>query len=222
MKTINGPEHKIVGAAAGLAVGIATLKSGQPLGVVVPFTAMIGCMLPDIDHNSSRLGRKRKVVTKSIRTIMNIATVLLVVFGLFLLILGCMEIVAIGTKTIPLIIGIIGVLFFTFLRKVIANSKTFKWATKHRGLMHTLIPVVLLVFLMTGLNVPVFRYLILGLIVGYLAHILADCVTVEGCPIFFPFTKLNVRVPLCRSSDKKTKYIAIGLSALMLLPTILL
>ena len=57
--------------------------------------------------------------------------------------------------------------------------------------MHTLLLPVFMFFAVGFINEAYFRILVLGAVLGYLSHILADCLTVKGCPVLFPFTKRN-------------------------------
>lgn len=61
---------------------------------------------------------------------------------------------------------------------------------KHRGFFHSIFPVALIYF-----GFHHFQYDLVGvpLAVGYLAHLLSDCITVMGCNLLHPFSTLHIR-----------------------------
>ena len=193
---MTGVQHKIVGAGAGIAAAyVMTVGYGDTNGILIAGTSLIGCMLPDIDHNSSKIGRKRKAVTGTVSTLYSVGIKVLIVLALGLAVLTGMGMVAYGVNSTHLIIVAalaIGVLILT---KCVGDSSLFRWATKHRGLMHTLVVPAILVYALTISSAPVFRMGITGLIVGYCSHLFADMLTVDGCPILFPLTRSNLRFP---------------------------
>lgn len=64
---------------------------------------------------------------------------------------------------------------------------------KHRGFFHSIFPAIGIwaLFHFTG-------YDIIGipLAVGYLAHLLSDCLTRMGCNLLYPITTLRIRGPI--------------------------
>ena len=68
--------------------------------------------------------------------------------------------------------------------------------------MHTLIPPAIMCTALYVSDYPIYRYIVIGLIVGYCSHLFADMLTVEGCPILFPITKRNFRILKLRTKDK--------------------
>lgn len=70
---------------------------------------------------------------------------------------------------------------------------------QHRGITHTLLFNCLLsgiiVYPITiGSNNNYYFIFALGLIVGLFSHLLFDTITIQGCPLFFPFKKKNVKL----------------------------
>lgn len=68
----------------------------------------------------------------------------------------------------------------------------------HRGIMHSFIPVLLLLI---GVPFIQSQFLILtyiGLTVGYSLHIIEDCLTPMGCPILYPFSKKKLSAKLIK------------------------
>ena len=61
---------------------------------------------------------------------------------------------------------------------------------KHRGVMHSIFPVLVfaLVFLIFNL-----KFLIPGMVVGYLSHLFIDSFTLSGIYIFYPFKGLRFK-----------------------------
>lgn len=193
---MTGVQHKVVGVGFGIAGAyIATAGNHDPYGVLIAATSIVGCMLPDIDHDKTKIGRKRKVLTSMTTAMANV-----VVFGGIILGLAAAFLVVKGFADFGLSPGVLlgvsaALCVVAILKKIIGNSKTFKWATKHRGLMHTLVVPAIMFFALKVSDFPLYHYGILGLLVGYLSHLFADMLTVEGCPILFPLTKRNIRFP---------------------------
>ena len=190
-----GTQHKVVGLGAGVAGAILIVNGqGDQLGSLVAFTSVIGAMLPDIDHDRTKIGRKRKFVTKlsgqALTGLICAAVAIIIILG------GGMTfgIVSSGLATGNLLTGSCIIIGLGAARKVITNSKSFKWMAKHRGLMHTLIPMIGIYFLMTMTTFGIWYYSLMGILIGYGSHLWADMLTVEGCPILFPLSKKNIRI----------------------------
>lgn len=199
---MNGVQHKVVGTGFGIAGAYVFCKGyGDPMGAFIAVSSMVGCMLPDIDHDMTKIGRKRKVVTELGTKAVNALILVAVATGLILTVMAVKGFQTYGINpqmAVGIAVGGVGILI---AKKIIGNSKTFKWATKHRGLMHTLFVPALLI---AGLNVssyPLWRYAVLGLCIGYISHLFADMLTVEGCPILFPLTKNNIHLMSFKTKD---------------------
>ena len=199
---MNGVQHKVVGAGFGVAGAYVFCKGyGDPLGAFIAASSVVGCMLPDIDHDMTKIGRKRKFVTELSTKAINAILLIGIAAGLILTVLAIRGFQTYGVNPQMAIGMVIGSIVILVAKKIIGNSKTFKWATKHRGLMHTLVVPVMLFM---GLNVseyPLWRYIILGLLIGYLSHLFADMLTVEGCPVLFPLTKKNIHFLSLKTKD---------------------
>lgn len=63
----------------------------------------------------------------------------------------------------------------------------------HRGLMHTIFPplVAALLLFITGYNL-----LGIAFMIGYMTHLLADAVTIQGIMLFFPLSKIKASGPI--------------------------
>ena len=188
-----GVQHKLVGVGVGVAGAyLVVAGKGEELGAIMAFTSTIGCMLPDIDHDNSKIGRKRKFITslsdKALTALVAVAVIVAVaiiggvVFGFI------NDGVRLGAVlSTALLIVAIGL-----MRKMLSNSKAVKWMTKHRGIMHTLIPVAAIVSLTLITPMRFWFYSCIGLALGYVSHLFADMLTVEGCPILYPLSKKNI------------------------------
>jgi membrane-bound metal-dependent hydrolase YbcI (DUF457 family) len=80
--------------------------------------------------------------------------------------------------------------------------------------MHTLIPPAFILIAAYATNFPFWKYSLIGLFVGYCSHLLADMLTVEGCPILWPFTRKNIHLLPLKTKDATTWLAAILLAAL--------
>jgi membrane-bound metal-dependent hydrolase YbcI (DUF457 family) len=206
---MTGVQHKVVGTGFGIAGAYVVSKGlGDPYGLLVLPASMVGCMLPDIDHDMTKIGRKRKVVTNLTTNIMNfliLGGALVAAVLALITILGFRNYGFSGIELGGVAIGFIAV---GVMRKFVTNSKTFKWATKHRGIMHTLVVPVLLFFTMRISDFPLWKYTTMGLLIGYCSHLFADMLTVEGCPVLFPLTKNNIRFMTLKTKNKSCTYAA--------------
>lgn len=210
-----GVQHKVVGVGFGLATAIyATQGLGDPVGVWALATATVGCMLPDIDHDRSKIGRKRKFVVDLSGKVLTAITVGAIILGAIIIGFMFVGMKESDTNVDTLLTGIAGIIAFAILRKVVTNNKTFKWMAHHRGLMHTLIPPVILLVLCFVSDYPVWRWTFIGLFIGYLSHLIADMLTVEGCPILWPITTNNIRILKLKTKNASTWLAAVGLAAL--------
>lgn len=209
MIRLTGKQHQVVGIGFGVAAAYAIVHGqGEQLGAITAVGSAIGCWLPDMDHDMTKIGRKRKLLTNVSTNIANI-----IVFGgivgiailAFLMFTGFVDY---GIDTTQLLIAGIVLIGVAIGKKVIGNSKTFKWATKHRGLMHTLVIPAAFLFALNVSDYPLYFYTILGLTIGYCSHLFADMLTVEGCPILFPITRNNIRFLRLRTKNKSCTYAA--------------
>lgn len=212
---MNGVQHKIVGTGAAIATAYAAMKlTGDQTATVCLVTGIFGSILPDIDHDMTKLGRKRKLVTtlsKNLLTAIYIVGVLGIAIILGTTILGIQS-YNIDTSQLMIMFG--AFIVFGFLYKFLKNNQTIKWATKHRGLMHTLVVPALLCFAIYVIKIPVYRWALIGTVAGYLSHLIADMMTVEGCPILFPLTKNCCHILRLSSKSKALTGVAFLLGGL--------
>lgn len=210
-----GSQHKIVGIGAGVAGAILIVNGqGDQLGSLVAFTSVIGCMLPDIDHDRTKIGRKRKFVTNLTGKALTGLICAAIVIGGILCFGFITGLVQAGVQTTNLMYGSCMLVAIGIARAKVTNSKSFKWMAKHRGIMHTLVPVICLILLMNFTTYGIWYYSMLGIIVGYCSHLFADMLTVEGCPILFPITKKNFRF-LKLSTSSSSCWVAAFVTAIL-------
>lgn len=201
---MNGVQHKVVGTGAGIASAmIISANTNDPLAVIVAGTAIVGCMLPDIDHDRTKIGRTRKAVTTTTNTLFNVIVVCGVIAAMVAIWAIAYGIVTVGISITNIVIAAVGLIAIAIAKWKIENSKSFRWAAKHRGLMHTLLVPAICVILYYACSFGLWRYVILGILIGYLSHLFADMQTVEGCPILFPFTCNNIRIMKLVTKDSK-------------------
>lgn len=212
-----GVQHKTVGIGFGVALFMYTASvTKDPFSGFALVGSTIGCMLPDIDHDSSRLGRKRAFVTrmtgKMLTAIVSVGIILST--ALLLLIVLQMDNPTSNTSFTQIALVLVGLVAICAIRKFLNNSKTFKWMVRHRGFMHTLWVPTLLAFAMTSSSAAIWHNMFLGITVGYCSHLFADMLTVDGCPILFPISKNNIRLLKFRSGNPSTWLAALLLAAL--------
>lgn len=230
---MNGKQHFKVGIGAGIGTGIA-LMSMSPYGVEPTVGAALGGViaafaskLPDIDHNSTKIGRARHKVTSTSNVFITIAAVVLSVFSIFLAVTGRTNIAGHGIPTEILWKVAAGCVIVVLLKQALSQNKTVKWMTAHRGFMHTLILPICFGVGAWFLTEPLIRRALIGLTVGYVCHLDADMYTVDGCPLMFPITKHSFRRPGAKKSEDKAlnriatmasiRYIITGVAVAILL-----
>ena len=212
-----GTQHKAVGIGFGMAMFMYSAKvANDPYSGLMLVGSTIGCMLPDIDHDRTKIGRKRAFVTnlssKMLTGIVSLGIILSA--ALLVLMVVKMDEPQVDTNFMQVLLVLLGFVAVSVIRKKINNSKTFKWATKHRGLMHTLVMPLLLIIGYKASTAPIWADMFLGLTVGYCSHLIADMLTVEGCPILFPISMNNVRLLKLQTKNASTWIAALIVAAL--------
>lgn len=192
---MNGVSHFTIGCAACAACVYVGIAKGDPVLVASGMTMPVGAMLPDIDHHATKLGRQRIAVTSTIRNIAVIGSLGYVgVTGVTSYIsagLGAMT-----TSLFGVFVSALPILICLMITTSESFKKKTKFFRKHRGIMHTLIPVA---GLMLGAYMILNNFIssmLFGIGIGYLTHLVADCQTHDGCPILWPITEKCVRIPL--------------------------
>lgn len=212
-----GTQHKMVGVGFGIALSMYTSATrNDAFSILALAGSTIGCMLPDIDHDKTQLGRRRAFVTRlSSKALTGIVSAgIVLATATLLLMFYQMTRTGANTDTTKVVLVLVGLLAFSKLRSVVKNSNIFKWATKHRGLMHTLVMPALLFIAMSASSASIWYNTMLGLTVGYCSHLFADMLTVEGCPILFPLSMKNIRILKLKTKNKSTWLAAFLLAAL--------
>ncbi|MCL2526778.1 MAG: metal-dependent hydrolase [Defluviitaleaceae bacterium] len=181
---MTGKTHKVIGIATGIAFSIYGLRHGNPAAILGMVSAPMAAMLPDIDHGSSRIGKTRKIAAN---LVVALAIVALVVSAWSY----SWYIESYRTLVLTLLIVAAPITALFWLSQTKWGRSTIGFVTKHRGIMHTLLLPIFMFFAVGFINEIYFRILVLGALVGYLSHILADCLTAKGCPVLFPITRRN-------------------------------
>lgn len=197
---MNGKQHKLTGVALATGVAACVLMKEQSYatqGMLMAMSIPFGAMLPDIDHNNSKLGSQRKA---AVDTASFIGKVVGSIFYVYYVGSTFMK----NHNKAYIILAITAVLFVSLwlLSKVGPINELLHFATKHRGLMHTLIPPIGIWLLMKYTN-PVQAIMLItkGLFLGYIVHLIGDLMTVSGCPLLWPIIKKPIRILRIDSSS---------------------
>jgi inner membrane protein len=193
---MTGKTHKLIGIAAGGAIAYTgiTGEAADPAALLYLLAVPMGAMIPDIDHDNSKLGRGRKGVMTAISSLFGSIALVAIAFYL-------MDAYR-NDKLLPAISVVLAVvipfLLLASLSQVPAVRKNLKFMSKHRGLMHTLIlPAGMFAAGMFGAEFfgqkPTFAILLTGVNIGYITHIVSDMMTTHGCPVLYPLSKKNIR-----------------------------
>lgn len=181
-----GYQHKRMGVAAGAGVLAYTILAQAPPELsLIMVTAPLGAMLPDIDHDQSKIGKTRKNVFAFVKFLSITALIGFVIFSY----------VSNGILSALLNLAYIGgmVILINIIERNKHIKKQLGFITKHRGIMHTLIPTVFIFGTTFWTSSSYCAYLIIGLAYGTIVHLLGDMATTEGAPILWPITKVNIR-----------------------------
>lgn len=192
---MQGSTHKTIGFAAGAGIVTYAVLTGHPLMSLGMITAPIGAMLPDIDHHNSKLGRTKDKVFKFVKYISRIVLIISSVLLVLSFFLGLFR--AVGT----ICLSIKGVCILINIALSERLAKKFPFLTKHRGIMHTLLFPFIILVLSSISSYDVTKALVFGLATGYLSHLYADSLTVEGCPLVWPISQECVGPRLCKTGS---------------------
>lgn len=183
---MTGEQHKRMGVAASVGVVTYALLSKMPIEVILlAVTIPMGAMLPDIDSNTSELGRVRKRIGSILKVALTLAgiSVLIASFIYDGILVGVLNIVYVGSA----------ILLITLIERNKFIKKQLGFIVGHRGIMHTLIPPAALIGItIWSSNMYVF-YLVSGVAVGCLIHLLGDMATTRGAPVLWPVFKFNIK-----------------------------
>lgn len=204
---MNGKNHTIAGAAAGVATTIAAISVGQYEAALLAIpSAIVGAKLPDMDHKKTKAGR----IFNAFRTIVPIAAVALMFMYVYAVIYKAAK---------------LNILFLVIPALLVYALRDGAWFWKHRHGTHTLIiPVVLVIgYLILEASMPVIATTIIALDMGYISHLLADTLTYDGCMLLYPFHKKPIKLTKIKSSEEgKCRVMAIILGVGFIIASILL
>lgn len=185
---MTGKTHKALGVAVAAAAAIYAVETGNTVVAVSAATAPFGAMLPDMDHHATELGRVKSEVDAILVTVA--AVVGLGVLALCVWLAVSSEN---GLADVPsLLLSVLPVCGLILLVRSDFVKRRFPFFYKHRGIMHTLFVPGLLWVGASNIDEPVTKYLILGLMLGYISHLVSDTMTVSGTPLAWPLTEQNI------------------------------
>lgn len=202
-----GTSHKAIGLCAGIAT--VALWPDTLNGVCI-IAGGLGAMLPDIDHDNSRIGKKRKEISTALKFTVGIAVTLVLVA---IVVAAAMQ-GAIYTAGVVALFYIIPIIVLTSLLRIPYLRKQLKFLTKHRGIMHTLvIPALGCLSMALVAEYNFLLSILVGLNAGYVSHLIADCLTIGGCPILYPLSQKPMHILGIRTntwSEKVTTIVICG------------
>ncbi|EZP77407.1 membrane-bound metal-dependent hydrolase [Parageobacillus genomosp. 1] len=96
-------------------------------------------------------------------------------------------------------------------RRSMGMSNKVKEAFGHRGMTHSLVVWGVIALVISWESSSLFAA---GFVLGYLFHILEDFFSVQGVPLFWPFTVKRLKIPIYRTGnlvEKALFYVAFAL-----------
>lgn len=79
----------------------------------------------------------------------------------------------------------------------------------HRGITHSILPCLLLILVASNHQYDIF----IGLAVGYIFHIVGDALSKAGVPLFLPFSKKRIGLPVYRTGGVGEKVLMLFMIA---------
>lgn len=180
---MTGKTHKAVGVVTGLSMavyGVATGNWGYLCGM---FTAPIGAMFPDIDHSNSKIGKQRKNLFRIVKLIAIGGLITSAVLAAIAMGFGLKD------KLLTFVAALAGSCLLVLIALSDTLKKRFPFLTKHRGIMHTLVVPMVVMFLCSKTSISVLQAIGIGFALGYISHIQADCLTTMGSPVCWPLSE---------------------------------
>ena len=138
------------------------------IGCLLIGSSLLGSLLPDIDHPQSKISKKNPILAALVNLI---------------LVIG---------KTITQLILL---LCFWMSKK---RKEQILRGFEHRGIFHTLLIAVLLYLCLALLPSYWGRAIQIGLVSGYISHLLMDMLTVSGVRILYPIITKSFHWPFIR------------------------
>ena len=209
---MTGSSHKAIGVAVGAAFTIYGYQNGMPAAMLALVSAPIAALLPDIDHDNSKMGKVRKTTANIAIVVAALAMVgAAVYYGWYNVDYTALVTLGVGIA-LPL-----AVLAALSRNKHIKSLLGF--ATMHRGIMHTLVLPLCMIFALRFVSDTYFLMLAYGGMAGYVSHIFADCITKRGCPILFPLTRKNISFTNISTGSQAEKIcVAVIIVAILAVP----
>ncbi len=102
----------------------------------------------------------------------------------------------------------------SFINKRIPFLKVFAYLLRHRGIMHSVFPplvISMLIFYFTSLSYST------AFFTGYLSHLIADALTISGVNFLYPISTLRIRGPVRTGSVIETIFFLVLAAACILL-----
>ena len=207
-----GETHKAIGVATGVAMVLYAVESSNPVYALGMIAAPFGAMFPDIDHHNSKLGRtSNRILSRVCGTIKVISIILLIL--LILMYNGILSFLM-HDIVIKIISGTLLVSAVLLISRSEYMRTHFPFLTRHRGIMHTaLIPVIAFSVVFSTSCPKWIAALVIGFSLGYISHLLADSLTVDGTPLAFPITKKPINFMKIKTNTPAEKVAAVILSA---------
>lgn len=186
---MSGKSHFTLGCVTAGAIAYLGFQDNSAASVVMALTVPFGSMLPDIDHDRTKLGRERLKIMGYIKKAIIGVFLMYILDALYLTVFKKMSPVSVLMSSImsvgPLLLSV------TVASNPVFKKKT-KFFRKHRGIMHTLVPIAGLIIGSYKLKGGFLSMLLTGLSIGYGTHLFADQETTMGNPLLWPLTSKNI------------------------------
>lgn len=202
LNTMMGKSHLILGAAGWLTIGVPAVEllTGTPLGAAEIASGTVvssgAAMLPDLDHPQATVSRTFGKVSQTFakyfakamgghRNGSHSAFFAAAIFFCLQYFFSHME------NPVWLATGV----------TIFAASLLFKVLTDSSGVVGFILASIVGATILSVTANSNYDWIIYAVTVGILLHDLGDILTVEGVPLFYPFSKHRLSIPLVGRTD---------------------
>ena len=220
--------HEVAGISLAVATAAVICEPGVSAlsyGATIVAGAAMGSLMPDIDHGGSKISREHKVISSMVsdkfkhrgitHSLLATALVAFVCFGLSFAFTAIYSGELFGKILVSLMMAFI---VFVLYDKVKLIQKAIDGILPHGKIVVGLV-VFGTVYFSSNMFVDYANYLALGIVVGYLSHLIADAFTVSGVAFLQPFSDKVIKLGNFHTGKNEGmfRYICIAFAVLVLI-----
>lgn len=189
--------HEVTGISLAVATAAVICEPGMSVfsyGATLVAGAAVGSLLPDIDHGGSKISREHKVISSIVSDKLkhrgfthSLLANLLVALVCFTISIAFTQIYNGNLFGKLVVSSMMAFIVFVLYDRVQLIQKAINSILPHGKLVVGAV-VFGVAYFSANLFVDYANYLSLGIVLGYLSHLIADAFTVSGVAFFQPFS----------------------------------